>query len=269
VADDSSEAGERREPTPALEDAGQGQGVRQLRQYVPAEILDVSFPVSLLGYRRQAVDAYVERVNRAIAELKISASPAAAVRHALDQAGEKVDSLLRAAREAGAEIIARAEQEAEQDASRARADAAELVVEASAEADRVRAEAEQLLATARAEADAIVAAATAEAKSTVERSQSEADERARQVEGELAALREQAETRMRALRADTDAIWQERRELLDSVGGIADSLLALTNTAASRLPSEREDEIAQAEAADETELPTVVEEPHRSASGDH
>jgi len=57
-----------------------------LRQYVPRELLDVSFPVAVRGYERGAVDAYIRRVNRVIAELKVSASPTAAVRHALDQA---------------------------------------------------------------------------------------------------------------------------------------------------------------------------------------
>ena len=48
-----------------------------LRQYVPGDLLDVSFPVSVRGYDRGAVDAYVRRVNRVIAELKVTASPPA------------------------------------------------------------------------------------------------------------------------------------------------------------------------------------------------
>jgi DivIVA domain-containing protein len=131
---------------------------------VPAELLDVSFPVAVRGYQRRPVDAYVERVNRAIAELKVSASPPAAVRHALDQVGEKVEALLRAAREAGGQITASARQEADEIAARAKAAAADLVVNSSAEAERVRAEADEVLATARAEADETVASATAEAE---------------------------------------------------------------------------------------------------------
>src|SRR5207248_9419285 len=46
-----------------------------LRQYVPGDLLDVSFPVSVRGYERGAVDAYIRRVNRVIAELKVTASP--------------------------------------------------------------------------------------------------------------------------------------------------------------------------------------------------
>ena len=69
--------------------------------YVPQDILDASFPVSVRGYDRGTVDAYAKRVNRVIAELKVRASPQAAVRHALEQAEEKVRGLLDA-REAAA-----------------------------------------------------------------------------------------------------------------------------------------------------------------------
>jgi DivIVA domain-containing protein len=212
---------------------------------VPAELLDVSFPVSVRGYERGAVDAYVKRVNRAVAELRVSASPPAAVRHALDQAGDKVEGLLRAAREAGAEITASAVQEAEESTARARAEAAELLVDSSAEAERVRAAADELLVKARAEAEEAVAVAAAEATSIVSEarvearqiidgSQAEADERFRKLEEELSALRAQAETRLRALEADTNAIWQQRRELLDNIGAIASGLLHLAETASER-----------------------------------
>jgi cell division septum initiation protein DivIVA len=236
---------------------------------VPAELLDASFPVSVRGYERRAVDAYVKRVNRAIAELKVSASPPAAVRHALDQAGDKVEGLLRAAREAGEEITASAGQEAEESTARARAEAAELIVDSSAEAERVRAEADELLVKARAEAEESVAAATAEAttivseaaaeaRQIIEGSQAEADARFRKLEQELAALREQAETRLRELEADTNAIWQQRRELLENIGAIASGLLDLANTAADRLPLPPTPEVLNSDAGGETEPPTVA-----------
>ena len=50
---------------------------------IPKEIRNVSFPGSVRGYDREAVDDYVKSVNRVIAELEISSSPRAAVRHAL------------------------------------------------------------------------------------------------------------------------------------------------------------------------------------------
>jgi hypothetical protein len=71
-------------------------GFGELRFYVPQGILDASFPVSVRGYDRGTVDAYAKRVNRVIAELKVRASPQAAVRHALEQAEEKVQGLLDA-----------------------------------------------------------------------------------------------------------------------------------------------------------------------------
>ena len=136
------------------------QGFGELRHYVPADILEISFPFSVRGYDRKAVDAYVRRVNRAIAELKVSASPPAAVRHALDNAGAQVHGLLQSARETAEEITASARQEADENTARAKAEAAELVVNASAEAERVGAETERLIADSRAEADKAVAAAS-------------------------------------------------------------------------------------------------------------
>jgi DivIVA domain-containing protein len=55
---------------------------------VPAE-RNVTFTGSRRGYDRGAVDAYVERVNRLIAELEVTRSPQAAVRHALERVGEQ------------------------------------------------------------------------------------------------------------------------------------------------------------------------------------
>jgi DivIVA domain-containing protein len=263
MADDSSARGGRRERSSTVE----GQG--DLRQYVPAELLDVSFPVSVRGYRRRAVDEYVKRVNRAIAELKVSASPPAAVRHALDQAEDKVEGLLRAARAAGEEIMASTRQEAEETTARARTEAAELIVDSSAEAERVRAEADELLVKARAEAKEAVAAAKAEAttivsearteaQQIVEGSQAEADERVRKLEEELTALREQAETRLRELEADTNAIWQQRRDVLDNIGAIASTLLDTAETAAERLPLPPTPQVMKASTGSETESPLVA-----------
>ena len=66
------------EPSPAARKTEHK--VRDLRQYIPRDLVDVSFPVSVRGYERGAVDAYIERVNRVIAELKVTGSPPAAVR---------------------------------------------------------------------------------------------------------------------------------------------------------------------------------------------
>ena len=244
VDDESSKPHQRVTGSPAAEPEP---GFGELRRYVPQEILDVSFPVSLRGYRRRAVDAYVKQVNRVIAELKVSASPPAAVRHALEQAEEKVQGLLHAAREAADELTASARQEAEANTARAQAEAAELLVNTSAEADRVRGEADQLLtnasteadetgAKAKAAADELLAHVRAEAQDTLARAQADADERLQRSQEELAALQNEAETRLREIQADTSAVLKRRQELLDDIRAMASNLVDAADAAAGRFP---------------------------------
>jgi DivIVA domain-containing protein len=231
-------------PSPAAPETHHEFG--DLRQYVPRELLDVSFPVAVRGYERAAVDAYIRRVNRAIAELKVSASPAAAVRHALDQAQEKVDGLLRSAREAAEQITTSAREEAEENADRMKAEAVKFVVDTNAEADRLKTEADELtakargdaeaaLAKAQAEASEILAGAAAEAQDTLARSKADADERRRRLEEELAAMQKQAETRLRELKADTETVWRERDQMLDGIRAMADDLVDVAKASVARL----------------------------------
>jgi len=245
VDDESSKAAETERLSSAAKESKQEQSFGDLKFYVPQDILDVSFPVAVRGYDRRAVDAYIKRVNRVIAELKVRSSPPAAVRHALEQAEEKAQGLLRAAREAGEEITTSAQHEAEQNTANAKAEAAELLVNTSADADRIKAEADQLMANATMEADAAVAKAQSEAdalradtkaqaESIVARAQSEADERLRRLKEELAALRDEAETRRGEIQADTEAVWKERHELLEDVRRMASGLVDLANAAAAR-----------------------------------
>jgi DivIVA domain-containing protein len=243
-------------------------GFGELRHYVPQDLLDVSFPVSRRGYDRPAVDAYIERVNRVIAELKVRASPPAAVRHALDQAEVKVQGLLQAAREAAEEITASARQDADESTAEAKAEAVKLVVNARAEADRTKAEADALIATERTDADETLAKAharademlvnaTAEAEDTLARSSAEAEERLQRMQEELAALREEAETQLREIQADTEAVWKQRRELLDDIRGMAGGLVDLAEAAAARIqrrePAGPAEVTLEPEAGDETE----------------
>jgi DivIVA domain-containing protein len=259
--------------SPTASDPGQGFG--ELRHYVPDDILNTRFPASVRGYDRHAVDAYRKRVNRAIAELKVSASPQAAVRHALEQAGQQVHGLLQSARETAEEITASARREAEESTARAKAEAAELVVNASADADRVRDEANELMANARNEAEALVAksraeadetraSAKTEAENTVARSHAQAEERFQRLEEELASLRDQAETQMREIQTDTEAAWDERRQLLDDIRRLAGSLGNLADTAAARLPppesAQPEEETVGDEAGNGTKPPADASE---------
>jgi DivIVA domain-containing protein len=278
VYDASSKADEGQD-LPHAAPPAQEHGFGDLQSYVPQDLLDVSFPVSVRGYDRRAVDAYTQRVNRVIAELNVRASPPAAVRHALDQAEEKVQGLLKAAREAAEEITASARREAEESTGRAKAEAAELVVNSSAEADRVKAEADELIANARtaaddtvakakAEADEILANARAEAQSTLARAQAEADERLQRLQEELARLREEGETRMREVEADTETVWNERSELLEDIRRMAEGLVDRANAAAARIqrpePAGSKEKMLEPEAGDESPSGVATDEPARS-----
>jgi DivIVA domain-containing protein len=109
-----------------------------------ASVRDVSFPVALRGYDRDAVDAYVQDVNRIIAELQVGRSPQSAIRHALDQVSEETRGILERAHETADEITARSRtqaddrlQWAEREAREAIAGATERVHELEGDAERV------------------------------------------------------------------------------------------------------------------------------------
>jgi DivIVA domain-containing protein len=202
---------------------GRSDGVGESLARVPADIRNVSFPGAMRGYDREAVDVYVRRVNRVIAELEVTRSPQAAVRHAVERVSEQTKAVLEEARESAEQITATAREEAEGIIATAKAEAAELVVNAGDEARRVEAEAEQLMARTRAEAEQIVARANADAEA-----------RRRRTDEELAALQKEAETRMRELAADTDAVRQDRQGLLDDIERMATQLHDAASAAAAR-----------------------------------
>jgi DivIVA domain-containing protein len=230
----------------AAADSGPGHGF-DLKYYVPQDLLDVSFPAAVRGYERGAVDAYVQRINRAIAELKVRSSPPAAVRHAVEEAEGTVQSLLQAGREAAEQITASAQREAEEHTSSAKAEAAKLIVDTSADAERMKAEADEVMATAKRDADQLRANAKAEAEDIVTRAQAEADERRQRFQEEMTERREEAETRMRELQTDTDVVWNERRELLDDIRRMSGDLVDLANAAATRVKGEAEAEKQEVE----------------------
>ena len=243
----NNEKGQRDEPGGGKPEQEQSFG--ELRHYVPAEILNVSFPGAVRGYDRQAVDAHIKHVNRLIAEIKVSSSPRMAVRRALEQTEQQVSGLLERARETADEITTSAHREAETEADGIRAKAADLLVNASAEADATKTEAEKLLADSKAEAETVLANARAEAEdilvrsrleaeNTVTQARGEADERLQQLQTELASLRDQTEARMREFQADTAAVWEERRQLLEQMRGMASRLVDLADAAADREPDE-------------------------------
>ena len=212
-------------------------GLGELQDRVPPEIRSVSFPISFRGYGRRAVDAYVERVNRVIAELEVSRSPRSAVRHALDRVTDQVRGILDQARESAEQITVSAREEAEQTTARAKAEAANIVVDASAQADRTRAESEELLANAQREAEALVGRSKAEAEDMLAKARGEAAEHRRRSEDELSALQTQAEAQLQQLQNDDQAVRGRRQLVLEEIRALATQLEELAREAAARFPA--------------------------------
>jgi len=130
------------------------------------EIRSISFPVALRGYDRDAVDAYVERVNRLIAELEISRSPESAVKHTVAQVSEETRGILERAHETAEDITARSRskaddriQEADREAAEIRQVAEQRVHELDADAEAIWAERLRLIEDVRDVADRLLAVA--------------------------------------------------------------------------------------------------------------
>jgi DivIVA domain-containing protein len=143
-----------------LHDQPEARRFRGLSSTLPSEvpdeelrgIRDVSFPIVMRGYDRAAVDAYVTRVNRIIAELQVTRSPQSAIRHALDQMSEETKGILERAHQSAEEIAARSRtqaddrvQGAEREARSMIEDAQARVRELDADADAVRQERNRLI----------------------------------------------------------------------------------------------------------------------------
>ncbi len=217
-----------REPRQSRE-SKEGPDLAELRDYVPADIRDVSFPAAVRGYERSAVDAYVQRVNTVIAELEVSRSPQAAVKHALDRVGRQTSGILQQARETADEISASAWAEADRTTARAHEKAEEMNTRASAEA-------EEAIAQAKAEAAETTTRAKAEADDVLARSRAEAAERLQRLEQEIATLQEQSETKLRKLEADTETVWREHDELVEDLREMGSRLQAVATEATARFP---------------------------------
>jgi DivIVA domain-containing protein len=190
---------------------------------VPSDIRDVSFPSVVRGYDRREVDAYVERVNRVIAELEISRSPQAAVKHALDRVGEQTTGVLQRAREVAEELTSTALAEAEHATRRAKVEAEEMIETAQLQAHQLRGQSKE-------EAEEIIARARAEAAESLKRA-----------EEQVRTLQDGAEARLRALQADIQASANTRRKLLEELRRTAAELDEFASGAINRLQdTERE-----------------------------
>jgi DivIVA domain-containing protein len=107
-------------------------------------VRDVSFPVALRGYDRDAVDAYVRDVNRIIAELQVGRSPQSAIRHALDQVSEETRGILERAHETADEITSRSRAQADDRLQWAEREAREAIAGATARVHELEGDAERI-----------------------------------------------------------------------------------------------------------------------------
>ena len=231
------------------------------RRPAAGEIADVSFPVSVRGYDRGAVDAYVGQVQHLVAELERTRSPEAAVKQALEQVGEQTKGILGQAGETAEQITAAARQEAEDATTRAKEQANSVVTAAKAEAA-------EILARSQADADA-----------TTTQAREKAAEHLQAARAEAAALREETEGRLRELEADTDTIRRERSSLLDDLHRLAGGVVEVARAANDRFPpgeasgrteegspqAEATEEAAAEDTATETQ-PAEASAPRRSSA---
>jgi DivIVA domain-containing protein len=205
------------------------------------DLREAAFPIALRGYDREAVDRYVKEARRVIAELELSGSPEAAVRHALDEVSEETSGLLQRAYETAEEIQAR---------SRAKADDRIQQAEHDAQAQREAAEreAEELRSDARREANELVETARREANELVETARREADELRANTKREVEQLRSATETRVQELERHADTVWRERRRLIDDMRAVAKEQLEIADAAMARFaqPATEADQAASA-----------------------
>jgi DivIVA domain-containing protein len=193
------------------------------------EVREIDFPIALRGYDRAAVDRYVQKVNRLIAELELSASPESAVRHALEEVSEETSGLLQRAYETAEEITARSRakaddrlQQAEQEAKNARSAAAH--------------EAQETRETAQRETRELREAAERDAHELRETAAREAQQVRATTQGEVEEMRAAAETRVRELDRNAEAISRERRRFIDDMRTLAQQQFEIADAAAARFP---------------------------------
>jgi cell division septum initiation protein DivIVA len=228
------------------------------------EARTVEFPIGLRGYERGAVDRYVERVNRLLAELEMSSSPESAIRHALDEVSEETRDILQHAHQTADEITTRsrskaddrlqqaereaqemreaAQHEAKETREAAQREAHELRELTTSEAQNLREIAQQevldLRETAQRETAELRDGTMQEITDLKERAlheiqqlrasaQREADETRGTARREADDMLQAAETRTQDLARSAEAIWRERRRLIDDMRAVGEQLVAI------------------------------------------
>jgi DivIVA domain-containing protein len=213
-----------------------GADLRRLQE----DLREAQFPIALRGYDRDAVDRYVKDARHVIAELELSGSPEAAVRHALDEVSEETSGLLQRAYETAEEIQARSRAKADDRIQQAEREAQTLREEASREADEDREaaqrEAAALRETARREASEVLEAARRESDDLLEAARRESAELRATAKRETGELRTATESRVEALERHAETVLRERRRLIDDMRAVAKEQLEIADAAAARFP---------------------------------
>jgi len=193
------------------------------------EVRDVDFGIAMRGYDRAAVDRYVKQVNRLIAELEISSSPEAAIRHALEEVSEETRGLLQRAHETADEITARSRAKADDRLQQANREAEEVTAAAAREAQETREGTQR-------ETQELRETTAREAHELSERVAREAQQARATAQREVAEMLAAAEARVRELERDFETIWQERRGLIEEMSTVAQQQLEIAEAAAARFP---------------------------------
>lgn len=129
------------------------------------------FPLSLRGYRCEAVDAYVRKTSQLVAELHAARSPEIAVRRALERLGEDVAGVLGRAHETAERITEQSQEEAEERLAQARREAERITASArrrlrelDAETDRIWVERSRVIENLRELAEEVLSLADSAAE---------------------------------------------------------------------------------------------------------
>ena len=214
-----------KEDRPAPWFARRGMGTVERKRIID-EARKVEFRAALRGYDRAAVDRYVQRINRLLAELEISSSPESAVRHALTEVSEEAAEILREARQTAEGVMARCRAEAEDRLQQAEREARQTIEAAEHEAkvnrEAAKREAKEIREAAQQEAHELEKMTAHEAKALRETAQREAAELREITMSQMAELREAGAREAQQLRA---AAQREADEIRSSASrGVAETL---------------------------------------------
>jgi DivIVA domain-containing protein len=201
------------------------------RDRMVSEARDVRFSIVMRGYSRADVDRYVKEVNRLIAELEISSSPESAVRHALEEVSEETRDILQRAHQTAEEITARSRAKADDRLAQAEQQVREIHETAEREAKQMREEIAHEVATlrdaAKREVSELKETTLRETRRLRAASERDAEELLINTRREADETLDEAESRVRELTHSADAIWRERRRVIEDITALGSQLLAI------------------------------------------